>query len=99
MSFDHAGAGLVGLAATANLMIAQVAPADVASYGEVISRIGATAILGIAVLVLWRKSEKQSAEKEALVSRYVEELRGVIKENTQTIQRNTDTLDRIEKKL
>lgn len=93
---SHDAAGFVAGIATINATIAQVASVPDASTLEgwlaLASKVGATAVLGIACWVLWKQLRREQEDNIRIRDRYTSDLSGVIDRNTKVIERVEQTI-------
>ena len=82
---------LIAGLAVVNATVAQVATVPDASTLEgwlaLASKVGATAVLGVACWVLWKQLRREQEDNIRLRDKYTTDLTGVIDRNTKVIER------------
>lgn len=89
---------ILAVAATANATVAQMSGIPDASTLEgwlaLASRVGATAVLGLACWILWKQLRREQEDNTNIRNRYMSDLAGVIDRNTKVIERVEQTIGR-----
>ena len=87
---------LIAGLAVVNATVAQVATVPDASTLEgwlaLASKVGATAVLGVACWVLWKQLRREQEDNIRLRDRYTTDLTGVIDRNTKVIERMEEVI-------
>lgn len=86
---DHV-APIFALAAVANSTIAQVGAVDASTlegWLSLASKVGATAVLGVACWVLWKQLRREQEDNIRIREKHTSDLAGVIDRNTKVIER------------
>lgn len=92
----------VAALAVINATVAQVASVPDASTLEgwlaLASKVGATAVLGVACYVLWKQLRREQEDNIRIRDRYTADLAGVIDRNTKVIERVEQAISRVSPK-